>query len=64
MKDEGLAQLAREAARGKAEWVRDYFDTLECRELRERIEGSRHSAWLSLFTLCPLMARSRRSPYS
>ena len=33
MKDEGLAQLAREAARDKAEWVRDYFDTPECQEM-------------------------------
>ena len=37
MKDEGLAQLAREAARDRADWVRDYFDTRECQEM---IEGS------------------------
>ena len=41
MKDEGLAQLAREAARDKAEWLRDYFDTPECQEM---IVGSQHSA--------------------
>lgn len=33
MKDEGLAQLAREHVREKAEWVRDYFDTRECQDL-------------------------------
>ena len=37
MKDEGLAQMAREAARDRADWVRDYFDTPECQEL---IKGS------------------------
>ncbi len=33
MKDDSLAQLAREHAREKAEWVRDYFHTQECQEL-------------------------------
>ncbi|MCY3797035.1 MAG: DNA methyltransferase [Chloroflexi bacterium] len=33
MKDDSLAQLAREHAREKAEWVRGYFHTQECQEL-------------------------------
>lgn len=33
MKDEGMAKLAQEDARDKAEWVRDYFDTEECQEM-------------------------------
>ena len=32
-KDAGLAKLAQDKARGTAEWVRDYFDTDECRAL-------------------------------
>ena len=30
---EGLAMLAQDKARGTAEWIRDYFDTDECRAL-------------------------------
>jgi len=33
MKDEGLAQLAREDARTKAQWLRDHFDSPECQAL-------------------------------
>ena len=33
MKDEGLAQLAREAARERADWVRDNFESEECQAL-------------------------------
>ncbi|MCY3781518.1 MAG: DNA methyltransferase [Chloroflexi bacterium] len=33
MKDEGLAKMAQDDARDKAEWVRDYFDTPECQEM-------------------------------
>lgn len=33
MKDEGLAQLAREHARELADWVRDNFESDECQEL-------------------------------
>jgi len=33
MKDEGLAQLAREHARDRANWVRDNFDSEECQDL-------------------------------
>ena len=32
-KDAGLAKLAQDKARGTAEWVRDYFDTDECRAI-------------------------------
>lgn len=42
MKDEGLAQLVRETARERAEWVRDYFDSEECQSM---IRGSQHSGW-------------------
>ncbi|MCY4146098.1 MAG: DNA methyltransferase [Chloroflexi bacterium] len=37
LKDEGLAQMAREAARERADWVRDDFDSEECQAL---IDGS------------------------
>ena len=37
MKDESRAQMAREDARERAEWVRDKFDTPECAAL---IDGS------------------------
>ncbi len=33
LKDEGLAQLAREHARERADWVRDNFDSAECQAL-------------------------------
>lgn len=33
MVDEGLAQMAREAARERADWVRDDFDSEECQAL-------------------------------
>ncbi|MYC56407.1 MAG: hypothetical protein F4X46_12610, partial [Chloroflexi bacterium] len=33
MKDESLAKLAQEAARERADWVRDNFDSEECRAL-------------------------------
>ena len=33
MKDESRAQLARESARDRADWVRDNFDSAECQEL-------------------------------
>ena len=33
MKDEGLAKMAQEDARYRAEWVRDFFDTAECQVL-------------------------------
>ncbi len=39
MRDEDRAKLARDAARQRAEWVRDYFDTTECQEL---INGTLH----------------------
>ena len=35
LKDEGLAQLAREAARERADWVRDNFGSEECKALIE-----------------------------
>ncbi len=35
MKDESLAKLAREDARDKAEWVRDFFHSKECQEIIE-----------------------------
>jgi len=41
MKDEGLAQLVRETARKRAEWVRDNFKSEECQEM---IGGSQRSA--------------------
>ncbi len=37
MKDEGLAQLAREDVRERADWVRDNFETPKCQQL---IEGN------------------------
>lgn len=33
MKHEGLAQMAREHARERAEWVREHFDSEQCQEL-------------------------------
>ncbi len=33
MKDEGMAKLAQDDARYRAEWVRDFFETEECQEL-------------------------------
>ena len=33
MKDEGVARMAREHARERADWVRDNFDSAECQEL-------------------------------
>ena len=33
MRDEGLAKIARDTARQRAEWVRDYFHTEECQDL-------------------------------
>ena len=33
MKDEGVAQISREHAREWADWVRDDYDSEECRKL-------------------------------